>query len=99
MSHGASSPLWPPLPLDEWQDTLATLHRWVQLTGKTRLAFAPPERLQGWRVEAAALAQYPLPRPDAFGADHEDLIVQVVNGFAMTITLLAVVLIVSQGAV
>jgi hypothetical protein len=33
---------WPSLPLAEWQDTLATLHRWVQIVGKTRLALAPP---------------------------------------------------------
>ncbi|MGH7508213.1 MAG: DUF5996 family protein [Gemmatimonadales bacterium] len=33
---------WPTLPLAEWKDTLATLHRWVQVVGKTRLALAPP---------------------------------------------------------
>lgn len=33
---------WPALPLGEWQDTLATLHRWLQIVGKTRLALAPP---------------------------------------------------------
>jgi hypothetical protein len=33
---------WPSLPLAEWQDTLDTLHRWVQIVGKTRLALAPP---------------------------------------------------------
>jgi hypothetical protein len=34
--------VWPSLPLAEWQDTLDTLHRWVQMVGKTRLALAPP---------------------------------------------------------
>jgi hypothetical protein len=33
---------WPKLPLAEWQDTQSTLHRWVQMVGKTRLALAPP---------------------------------------------------------
>ncbi len=32
---------WPELPLDGWQDTYATLHRWTQIVGKTRLALAP----------------------------------------------------------
>ena len=33
---------WPKLPLAEWRDTQATLHRWVQMIGKTRLSLAPP---------------------------------------------------------
>src|SRR5918995_6295117 len=33
---------WPTLRLMEWQDTLDTLHRWLQIVGKTRLALAPP---------------------------------------------------------
>src|SRR3712207_8814365 len=32
---------WPPLPLEEWRDTYATLHMWTQIVGKTRLALAP----------------------------------------------------------
>ncbi|MDF3051967.1 MAG: hypothetical protein K0S19_72 [Geminicoccaceae bacterium] len=32
---------WPALPLTEWQDTLDTLHRYLQIVGKTRLALAP----------------------------------------------------------
>jgi hypothetical protein len=34
--------VWPRLPLAEWQDTQATLHRWLQMVGKTRLSLAPP---------------------------------------------------------
>jgi hypothetical protein len=37
----AASKDWPPLPFEQWQDTLATLHRWTQMVGKTRLALAP----------------------------------------------------------
>jgi hypothetical protein len=33
--------LWPSLPLEEWQDTYATLHMWTQIVGKIRLAQTP----------------------------------------------------------
>jgi len=32
---------WPPLPYAEWQDTLATLHMWLQIVGKIRLVQEP----------------------------------------------------------
>ncbi|HEX8846052.1 MAG TPA: DUF5996 family protein [Pyrinomonadaceae bacterium] len=32
---------WPTLPLEEWQDTYATLHMWTQVVGKIRLAQTP----------------------------------------------------------
>ena len=32
---------WPALPLDDWQDTLATLHMVTQIVGKIRLALTP----------------------------------------------------------
>jgi hypothetical protein len=32
---------WPDLPIDAWQDTCATLHRWTQVIGKIRLAQLP----------------------------------------------------------
>src|SRR5207253_1703365 len=31
----------PPLPLDSWRDTCATLHRWLQIVGKVQLALTP----------------------------------------------------------
>ena len=37
---------WPALPLEEWQDTLATLHMWTQIVGKVRMEFSP--RLNHW---------------------------------------------------
>lgn len=40
---------WPPLPLREWADTYATLHRWLQIVGKTRLAAAPMQN-HWWNV-------------------------------------------------
>ena len=33
---------WPPLILDDWKDTYATLHMWSQIVGKIALAQAPP---------------------------------------------------------
>lgn len=32
---------WPSLPLEAWNDTFATLHRWTQIVGKIRLAQTP----------------------------------------------------------
>src|SRR5579864_7099053 len=32
---------WPPLPLQSWKDTCATLHMWTQIVGKVRLALTP----------------------------------------------------------
>ena len=32
---------WPSLPLEEWRDTKETLHRWMQIVGKIRLALTP----------------------------------------------------------
>jgi len=40
---------WPALPLASWQDTYATLHRWLQIVGKTRLALAPMQN-HWWQV-------------------------------------------------
>jgi hypothetical protein len=33
---------WPAVPVDAWQPTRDTVHRWTQVVGKTRLALAPP---------------------------------------------------------
>jgi Family of unknown function (DUF5996) len=32
---------WPPLPLESWRDTYATLHMWTQIVGKVVLALTP----------------------------------------------------------
>jgi hypothetical protein len=37
-----TDPRWPALPYDEWKDTYATLHMWMQVVGKVALAQAPP---------------------------------------------------------
>src|SRR5438270_6327326 len=41
---------WPAaLPVAAWQPTYATLHRWLQIVGKTRLALAPMQN-HWWQV-------------------------------------------------
>jgi Family of unknown function (DUF5996) len=40
---------WPSLPLAEWQATRQTLHMWMQMVGKTRLALAPRQN-HWWHV-------------------------------------------------
>jgi hypothetical protein len=35
------SEAWPPLPLEAWKDTYATLHMWIQIVGKIRLVQSP----------------------------------------------------------
>jgi hypothetical protein len=55
---------WPPLPLDAWRDTYATLHMWTQIVGKLALALTPLTN-HFWnvalQVTARGLATYPLP--------------------------------------
>lgn len=43
------SEAWPPLPLEEWRETYATLHMMTQVVGKIRLACAPMIN-HGWQV-------------------------------------------------
>lgn len=60
----ARAEAWPELPLAPWQDTLATLHRWTQIVGKTRLALAPFQN-HWWHVTlyltARGLTTSPMP--------------------------------------
>ena len=40
---------WPELPWREWAATISTLHMWLQIVGKVRMALAPP-RNHWWHV-------------------------------------------------
>jgi hypothetical protein len=40
---------WPEFPPATWRDTYSTLHMWMQIVGKTRLALAPMEN-HWWQV-------------------------------------------------
>jgi hypothetical protein len=55
---------WPPLPLDQWQDTYRTVHMWTQIAGKIRMALFPP--LNHWwnvslYVNSRGLTTGPIP--------------------------------------
>src|SRR5438309_5230165 len=60
---------WPRLTLDEWAPTQSTLHRWVQIVGKTRLALAPMQN-HWWQVTlyvtTRGLTTSPMPVGDRF---------------------------------
>ena len=61
---GLDSRVWPRLSLAEWQATRDTLHMWMQIVGKTRLALAPREN-HWWHVPlyltARGLTTSPMP--------------------------------------
>jgi hypothetical protein len=48
-SAAGTRPLLPELPLDEWEATKETLHLWVQIVGKVRMASSAP-RNHWWHV-------------------------------------------------
>jgi hypothetical protein len=59
-----ASDTWPELPYEAWRGTLETVHRWVQIVGKVRLARAP--MTDGWwqvplYVTARGLSTSPIP--------------------------------------
>jgi hypothetical protein len=55
---------WPELPWTEWKPTLDTLHMWLQVVGKVRLALAAPQN-HWWHttlyVTARGLTTSPIP--------------------------------------
>jgi hypothetical protein len=62
--QAAQAAVWPSLPLADWADTKDTLHRCLQIVGKTRLALAPPVN-HWWHVTfyptANGLTTSPMP--------------------------------------
>lgn len=89
------SSVWPNLSLAEWQDTHDTLHMWMQIIGKTRLALAPREN-HWWHVplyvSARGVVTSPIPyQSRAFDVtfdfiDHQ-LVVSTSDGATRTIAL------------
>jgi hypothetical protein len=72
-----TSRVWPRLTLGEWESTYATLHRWLQIAGKTRLALAPMQN-HWWQttlyVTARGLTTSPIPYGDrVFEVDFDFL--------------------------
>ncbi len=67
MTPLAPEQAWPPLPLPDWRATCDTLHLWMQIVGKVRLALSP--HLNHWwevpfYVSARGLTTSPMPCGD-----------------------------------
>jgi len=58
---------WPPLPLEEWKPTCATLHMWTQIVGKVRLALSPHVN-HWWEVPLYVSARGMTTSPIPYGA-------------------------------
>src|SRR6476619_7380217 len=86
---------WPELILEEWQDTLATLHMWTQVVGKVRLAQTPLVN-HWWNVplyvSARGLTTTAMPYGDTFFemefdfVDH-NLVIKCSDGAATNVAL------------
>ena len=88
-------PTWPALPLSDWAETQATVHRWTQIVGKTRLAFAPMQN-HWWQVvlyvTSRGLTTSPIPYEDRtfevrFDFTDHQLIVESSDGARRTMQL------------
>jgi uncharacterized protein DUF5996 len=86
---------WPALALEEWADTQATVHRWTQIVGKTRLAFAPMQN-HWWQVvlyvTSRGLTTSPIPYEDrtfevSFDFTDHQLIAETSEGVRRTMRL------------
>ncbi|HTV58801.1 MAG TPA: DUF5996 family protein [Verrucomicrobiae bacterium] len=65
---------WPALDWEQWKDTAETLHMYMQIVGKTRLALTPLQN-HWWNVPlyvtARGLSTSPIPAPDGKLLDIE----------------------------
>ena len=41
IQHGERAERWPELPYEAWRETCQTLHLWIQIVGKVRMALSP----------------------------------------------------------
>ncbi len=95
MVSGTLTAMWPSLPLAEWRDTHDTLHMWLQIVGKTRLALAPKQN-HWWHVPlyvtARGLTTTPMPYGErtfevAFDFIGHRLVIETSDGVTRTIAL------------
>ena len=73
---------WPELPYEAWRPTRDTLHMYMQIVGKVRLALAPMEPQWGQvplYVTARGLNTSPIPHPAGVFDIDVDLIDHVVS--------------------
>lgn len=95
MLRSGTNATWPALPFEEWRETASTLHLWLQVVGKIRLALAPWVN-HSWhvtmRVSARGLTTPLTPYGfDAFEIefdfiDHE-LLIRLTDGRVRTLAL------------
>ena len=86
---------WPDLPFDAWKETFATLHMWMQIVGKFRLAHSPWTN-HSWHTTLYVTARGLTTSPISFGSrifsiefdfiDHR-LLIQSSEGGVRTIAL------------
>ncbi|MEP6732751.1 MAG: DUF5996 family protein [bacterium] len=73
----ANNHMWPSLTLADWLSTYQTLHRWMQIVGKTRLGLAPFEN-HYWHcalyVTARGVTTSPMPYADGVVEVEFDLL-------------------------
>lgn len=73
---------WPALPYESWRDTCATLHRYLQIVGKIRIARTPLENHwwnAGLQVGVRGISTGPIPYADGlFEIEFDFLVHQVV---------------------
>ena len=71
-AQGTRNTDWPPLPLEEWQDTYATLHMWTQIVGKLRLAQAPMLN-HWWQVPLYVTVRGLTTSPISYGSESFEI--------------------------
>jgi hypothetical protein len=76
-AQASNAHAWPALPLAEWKDTYATLHMWLQMVGKIRLALSP--HVNHWwestlYVTARGLTTSPIPHAAGVFEIHFDFL-------------------------
>ena len=67
-----TSPLWPELTYDAWQETRATLQLWTQIVGKVRLAQTPWLN-HGWHVPLYVTSRGLTTSPIPYGSRSFDI--------------------------
>lgn len=95
MKNDTPAETFPPLPLEEWEDTKETLHRFAQIVGKIRLVSAPSQN-HWWHVPlyvtTRGLTTSPMPyRDTTFSIDFDfidhRLVIATSTGNVETFTL------------
>jgi hypothetical protein len=89
----AENTAWPPLPYNEWKDTLDTLHMWTQVVGKIRMVQSPWVN-HAWHVPfyltARGLTSSPIPydtRIFEIEFDFVDHLLRISTGDTMSRTM------------